>query len=173
MALVLGRGGASFVAAAMALSMLVTLNGTIMSGARVPFATARDGYFFKALAEVHPRFRTPGVAILVQCALAVVLLLLGGSFRQFFSLAIFSEWLFYMIAGSTVFIFRRREPDVARPYRVWGYPLVPAVFVLASSALLYYTFIDNLRSSALGCLAILAGVPVFYFFAHRRAAALA
>jgi APA family basic amino acid/polyamine antiporter len=169
-ALVLGHAGASVVSAGMAVSMLVTLNGTIMSGARVPFATARDGYFFKAIAEVHPRFHTPSVAIVVQCGLAVVLLLLGGSFRQFFSLAIFAEWLFYMIAGSTVFVFRRREPRAERPYRVWGYPVVPAVFVLVSAALLYYTFTDNLKSSACGCLAILAGAPVFYFFAHRRSA---
>jgi basic amino acid/polyamine antiporter, APA family len=168
MALVLGAGGASLVSVAMALSMLVTLNGTIMSGARVPYAMARDGYFFKAMAEVHPRYRTPAVAIVVQCVLAVTLLLLGGSFRQFFSLAIFSEWLFYMIAGSTVFIFRRREPDIERPYRVWGYPIVPAVFVLASAALLYYTFTDNLRSSTLGCIAILSGIPVFYVFARHR-----
>ncbi len=169
-ALVLGRAGASLVSAGMAVSMLVTLNGTIMSGARVPFATARDGYFFKAIAEVHPRFHTPSVSIMVQCGLAVVLLLLGGSFRQFFSLAIFAEWLFYMIAGSTVFVFRWREPKLERPYRVLGYPVVPAVFVLVSAALLYYTFTDNLKSSAGGCLAILAGVPVFHFFARRRAA---
>jgi len=169
-AMVLGRASASLLSAGIALSMLVTLNGTIMSGARVPFATARDGYFFKAIAEVHPRFRTPYVSIVVQCGLAVVLLLLGGSFRQFFSLAIFAEWMFYMIAGSTVFVFRRREPNADRPYRVWGYPVVPALFVLASAALLYYTFTDNLKSSAAGCLAILAGVPVFYFFARRRAA---
>ena len=168
-ALVLGSAGASLVSAGMAVSMLVTLNGTIMSGARVPFATARDGYFFKAIAEVHPRFHTPSVAIVVQCGLAIVLLLLGGNFRQFFSLAIFAEWMFYMIAGSTVFVFRRREPNAERPYRVWGYPVVPALFVLASAALLYYTFTDNLKSSAAGCLAILAGVPVFYFFARRRA----
>src|ERR1700690_992510 len=157
-ALVLGRAGASLVSAGMAVSMLVTLNGTILSGARVPFATARDGYFFPALAEVHPRFHTPSMAIVVQCALAIVLLLLGGSFRQFFSLTIFAEWMFYMIAGSTVFVFRRREPDADRPYRVLGYPVVPAVFVLVSGALLYYTFTDNLKSSAGGCLAILAGV---------------
>ena len=169
-ALVLGHAGASLVAAGMAISMLVTLNGTIMSGARVPFATARDGYFFKAIAEVHPRYRTPAVSIVVQCALAVILLLVGGSFRQFFSLAIFAEWLFYMIAGSTLFVFRRRDPNAERPYRVWGYPTVPAVFVLVSAALLYYTFTDNLRSSAWGSVAILAGIPVFYFFARRRAA---
>src|ERR1700733_1563707 len=149
-ALVLGRAGASLVSAGMAVPMLVTLNGTIMSGARVPFATARDGYFFQALAEVHPRFHTPSTAIIVQCGLAIILLLLGGSFRQFFSLAIFAEWLFYMIAGSPVFVFRRRDPKADRPYRVWGYPVVPALFVLVSAVLLYYTFTDNLKSSAGG-----------------------
>jgi APA family basic amino acid/polyamine antiporter len=171
-ALVLGRAGAGLVSAGMAISMLVTLNGSTMSGARVPFATARDGYFFKTIAEVHPRFHTPSVAIIVQCGLASVLLLLGGSFRQFFSLAIFAEWLFYMIAASTVFIFRWREPNLERPYRVVGYPVVPALFVLASTALLYYTFTDNLKSSLAGCLVILTGIPVFYFFAHRRTAKL-
>jgi basic amino acid/polyamine antiporter, APA family len=167
-ALVWGRAGAAIVSAGMAVSMLVTLNGTTMSGARVPFALARDRYFFSALGYIHPRYHTPSTAILVQAGLAIVLLLLGGSFRQFFSLAIFAEWLFYMIAGSTVFVFRRREPDAVRPYRVWGYPIVPLLFVLASALLLYYTFTDNLRNSALGCLVILAGVPTFYAFARRR-----
>jgi len=166
--LVWGHAGAEVVSAAMAISMLVTLNGTTMSGARVPFAVARDRYFFSALAEVHPRFHTPSVAIVVQAALSIFLLLLGGSFRQFFSLAIFAEWLFYMIAGSTVFVFRRREPQANRPYRVWGYPVVSLLFVLASSVLLYYTFTDNLRNSVLGCLAILAGIPVFLAFAQKR-----
>jgi basic amino acid/polyamine antiporter, APA family len=168
--LVVGAAGAAIVSAAMALSMLVTLNGTTMSGARVPFALARDRYFFSALAEVHPRYHTPSVAIIVQAVLAIILLLFGGNFRQFFSLAIFAEWLFYMIAASTVFVFRRRDPQARRPYRVWGYPVVPTLFVLASALLLYYTFTDNLRNSALGSLVILAGVPVFYAFARRRTA---
>ncbi len=163
-----GPLGARVVSLAMALSMLVTLNGTTMSGARVPFAMARDRYFFSAIAKVHPRYHTPSVAIIVQAALSIALLLLGGSFRQFFSLAIFAEWLFYMIAGSTVFVLRRRDPQARRPYRVWGYPVVPALFVGASAVLLYYTFTDNLRNSALGCVAILAGVPIFYAFARKR-----
>jgi basic amino acid/polyamine antiporter, APA family len=167
-ALVLGRGGTTLVSIGIAISMLVTLNGTTMSGARVPFAMSRDGYFFKALAAVHPRFHTPSVALVVQCALSIVLLLAGGSFRQFFSLAIFAEWLFYMIAGSTIFVFRRRDPHANRPYRVLGYPVVPALFIAASAVLLYYTFTGNLRYSAEGCIAILAGIPVFYFFARRR-----
>jgi basic amino acid/polyamine antiporter, APA family len=167
-ALVLGRAGAMLVSAGMALSMLVTLNGTIMSGARVPFAMARDGYFFRSIAEVHPRFHTPSVAIVVQCALAIILLLLGGSFRQFFSLTIFAEWLFYMIAGSTIFVFRWRDPNTDRPYRVWGYPVVPALFLIIAAVLLCYTFAGNWPQSGYGALAILAGIPVFYFFARRR-----
>jgi APA family basic amino acid/polyamine antiporter len=166
-ALVLGSRGAGIVSLGMALSMLVTLNGTIMSGARVSFAVARDGYFFRALAEVHPRFHTPSVALAVQAALSIALLLLGGSFRQLFSLAIFAEWLFYMIAGSTVFVFRMREPGAARPYRMWGYPVVPILFVITSAVLLYYTFTENLRNSGLGVLVILSGIPVFAWFSTR------
>jgi basic amino acid/polyamine antiporter, APA family len=167
-ALVLGGSGAAVVSAGMALSMLATLNGTTMSGARVPYAVARDGYFFRILAEVHPIFHTPSAAIVVQAILSVILLLLGGNFRQLFSLAIFSEWLFYMIAGSTVFVFRRRERESARPYKVWGYPAVPALFVAVSAVLLYYTFTENLRNSGLGCVVILAGIPVFYYFSRHR-----
>ena len=167
-ALVLGGLGASIVSAGMALSMLVTLNGTTMSGARVPFAAARDGYFLPSVAKIHPRYLTPSVAILLQLGLAVALLLVGENFRQLFSLAIFAEWLFYMITASTVFVFRRKEPDAERPYRVWGYPVVPALFVLASSVLLYYTFTDNLVNSAAGLGLILAGIPVFYHFRRQH-----
>src|SRR6266849_7582484 len=163
-ALVLGHVGSGLVSAGMAISMLVTLNGTIMSGARVPFAMARDGYFFNAIAEVHPRFRTPSVAIVVQAILSIALLLLGANFRQLFSLAIFAEWLFYMIAGSTVFVFRSREPDAPRPYRMWGYPIVPALFVAVATALLLYTFKNNWPNSAYGLLVILAGIPFFAYF---------
>jgi len=167
-ALILGRVGAGIVSAGMAVSMMVTLNGTIMSGARVPFAMARDGYFFKALAEVHPRFHTPSVAIVVQAALSILLLLVGANFRQLFSLAIFAEWLFYMIAGSTVFIFRWREPQAERPYRMWGYPVVPALFIAVAAALLVYTFWNDRPNSYYGVLVILAGIPVFAYFSFLR-----
>jgi APA family basic amino acid/polyamine antiporter len=167
-ALIIGHMGAAIVSAGMAISMLVTLNGTIMSGARVPYAVARDGYFFSALAEVHPRFHTPSVAILLQAVLSILLLLLGGNFRQLFSLAIFAEWLFYMIAGSTVFIFRWRNPEATRPYRVLGYPFVPAIFIAVAAVLLYYTFRTDWPNSFYGLLVILAGVPVFSLFRWRR-----
>jgi basic amino acid/polyamine antiporter, APA family len=167
-ALALGSVGAGIVSAGMAVSLLVTLNGTIMSGGRIPYAVARDGYFFHALAAVHPRFHTPAIAIVVQAALSIALLLLGASFGQLFSLAIFAEWLFYMIASSTVFVFRWREPDAPRPYRMWGYPIVPALFVIVAAALLAYTFKNNWPNSGYGLLVILAGVPVFAYFARRR-----
>src|SRR5271155_5553091 len=167
-ALIMGHRGAAIVSAGMAISMLVTLNGTIMSGARVPFAVARDGYFFSALADVHPRFHTPSVAIILQAVLSIALLLLGGNFRQLFSLAIFAEWLFYMIAGSTVFVFRWRNPHAVRPYRMFGYPLVPALFIAAAAVLLYYTFRGDWPNSLYGLLVILAGMPVFFWFSWRR-----
>lgn len=167
----IGHFGALLVSAGMALSVLVTLNGTIMSGGRIPYAVARDGYFFKALAEVHPRFHTPSLAIVVQAIVAIILLLVGGAFKDLFSLAIFAEWLFYMIAASTIFVFRKREPDVPRPYRTWGYPVVPALFIVSSAVLLYYTFTDNLRNSFWGTVVILAGIPFYLYFAKKRKAA--
>ena len=171
-AVAIGAWGAAIVSVGMAVSILVTLNGTIMSGARVPFAMSRDGYFFKSMAEVHPRFHTPSVALIVQLVLSIVLLLFAGSFRQLFSLAIFAEWLFYMIAASTVFVLRKKEPDTPRPYRTWGYPVVPAVFIIAAAVLLYFTFTENIRNSAWGILVIVAGVPIYGYFARKKRLAI-
>jgi basic amino acid/polyamine antiporter, APA family len=167
-AAVMGSMGANIVAIGMAVSLLVTLNGTVMSGARIPYAVARDGYFFPALAAVHPRFHTPSAALVLQAGLSALLLLLGGSFRQLFSLAIFAEWLFYMIATSTVFIFRWRQPDAPRPYRMFGYPLVPALFIAIAAVLLCYTFRGDWPNSLYGLLVILAGIPVFGWFKRRQ-----
>jgi len=169
----IGAWGAAIVSAGMALSILVSLNGTIMSGARVPYAMSRDGYFFHAMAEVHPRYHTPAVALFVQLVLSVVLLLFAGNFRQLFSLAIFAEWLFYMISASTVFVLRRKEPDTPRPYRTTGYPLVPAMFIAAAAVLLYYTFTENICNSAWGLAVIAAGVPVYGYFARKKKKAAA
>jgi len=168
MLLASGTWGAGLVTVGMAVSMFVTMNGQILTGARIPFAAARDGYFFHRLADVHPRFHTPTMSLIFQSALTIALVLLGGSFQQLFSLAIFSAWLFYMIAASSIFVFRRREPDADRPYRAWGYPVVPGLFILASAVLLYYSFTENLRNSLWGSLVILAGVPVFFAFARTR-----
>jgi len=168
MALVLGRWGAGIVSVGMALSMLVCLNGNTMTGARIPFAMSRDGCFFQGLAQVHPRFRTPSTAIAVQAALAVALMLLAQSFRELFSLTLFAEYLFYVAATASVFIFRRKEPNAVRTYRTWGYPVVPLLFIAASLLLLYYSFRANLKYSLLEIAMIAAGVPFYLYFAARR-----
>ncbi|HYX69849.1 MAG TPA: amino acid permease [Terriglobales bacterium] len=165
---VLGPVGGAVVTLGIVLSMLVTLNGTIMSGGRIPFAMARDGYFFKTLAEVHPKFRTPAPALLVQAALSVLLLLAAASFQQLLTLAIFAEWLFYMVATSTVFVLRRTEPDAPRSYKTWGYPVVPFLFIVAAAVLLVYSFRENAPYSYWGAGVIAAGAPVFWFFAWRK-----
>jgi len=164
----LGQLGVLLVSIGMMVSMLATLNGTVMSGGGVPFAVARDGYFFKALGEVHPRFHTPALALVIQGAVAILLIVFGGAFRELFSLAIFAEWLFYMVSASTIFVFRKREPDVPRPYRTAGYPFVPALFIGTAFVLLCYTFASNLRDSIAGLVVILLGIPVYRWFAKHQ-----
>ncbi|MDI3255749.1 MAG: amino acid permease [Bacillota bacterium] len=161
MDVVSGHPGAVLVSAAMALSIFVTLNGTIMSGARIPFAAARDRLFFQKMAHVHPRFQSPSTSLIVQGLLSTLLLLAVGRFQQLFELAIFSEWLFYMITATTIFVYRKRYPDAPRPYRVWGYPVLPALFITASAILLYYSYAENLRNSLIGTVIIASGIPLF------------
>lgn len=164
----LGSSAAVLVSAAMVVALTASLNGVAMSGARMTFALSRDGNFFRALSKVHPRFHTPHVAIVAQCLLSVIFLLIGGNFRQLFTLAIFAEWLSYVAASAALFVFRAQGAAPVRRFRIWGYPLAPALFIVASAALLYYTFSSNLLYSALGSLVILAGIPVYFAFALRR-----
>ena len=166
LAVVTGPWGAALVSGVMALSIFVTLNGTIMSGARVPFAAARDGLFFRRMGDVHPRFQSPSTSLVVQALLTTGLLLAVGRFQQLFELAIFAEWLFYMITATTIFYYRRFQP-AAKTYRVWGYPVVPLLFVAAAAVLLYYSFAENLQNSLLGSAVILLGIPL-YFLIRRR-----
>lgn len=168
---VLGPVGGMVISAGIAFSMFVSINGQILTGARIPFAAARDGYFFQSVAEINPKYHTPSVALVFQGALTIILIVVGGAFEDLFNLAIFSAWLFYMIAASTVFVFRKREPDTPRPYRTWGYPVVPVLFIMASAVLLYYSFFENVRNSLIGSLVILAGIPIFLFFKARNRAA--
>lgn len=171
MLLVSGHTGALLVTGGMALSILVGLNGTIMSGARVPFAAAREGLFVARLSRIHPKFQSPSTSLLVQGTLSTLLLLLIGRFQQLFELAIFAEWLFYMITTTTIFVFRRREPDAERPFRMWGYPILPLLFIAASTVLLVYSYKSNLRSSLIGTMIIASGLPLYLVFRKRIPAA--
>jgi basic amino acid/polyamine antiporter, APA family len=170
LAVVTGPWGAALVSGVMALSIFVTLNGTIMSGARVPFAAARDGLFFRRMADISPRFQSPSTSLVVQALLTTGLLLAVGRFQQLFELAIFAEWLFYMITATTIFYYRRTHPG-AKTYRVWGYPVVPALFVAAAAVLLYYSYAENLKNSLIGTAVILIGLPLYFVLRPRQTAA--
>jgi APA family basic amino acid/polyamine antiporter len=167
LSVVAGARGAGFVAAAMALSIFVTLNGTVMSGARIPFAAARDGLFFPQFAHIHPRFQSPSTSLVVQALLSTVLLLFLSQFQQHFELAVFAEWLFYMLTATTIFVYRSRHPEYARPYRVWGYPVLPAIFVVCAAAVLVSSYASNLEGSLLGTALILLGLPVLWLVKRR------
>ena len=167
LAIVTGPWGAALVSGVMALSIFVTLNGTIMSGARVPFAAARDGLFFRRMGDVHPRFQSPSTSLIVQALLTTGLLLAVGRFQQLFELAIFAEWLFYMITATTIFYYRRTQP-AAKTYRVWGYPVVPVLFVGAAAVLLYYSYAENLKNSLLGTAVNVLGVPLHFLLRSRQ-----
>jgi len=167
MTLVAGHWGGALVSLGMAVSIAATFVGSSLSGARVPFAAARDGLFFRQLAHVSPRFHTPSAALLLQAVLTSLLLLFIGKFQALFSLAIFGEWLFYALTASTIFIFRHREPDTSRPYRVWGYPILPALFLLAAAVLLAFSFHDQPRNSIIGTAVILCGIPIHYWFQRK------
>jgi basic amino acid/polyamine antiporter, APA family len=164
----LGSGGAAVIAGVIIISLITSLNGIAMSGARMAFAMSRDGNFFSSLAKVHPRFHTPYVAIAVQGVLCVIFLLIGGNFQQLFTLSLFAEWLSYVAASISLFVFKTKLSALVQPAPFWRYPLAPALFIVASAPLLYYTFTSNLKNSALGSLVILAGVPVYCAFALRR-----
>src|SRR6202789_93184 len=170
MRVVAGQWGATLVSIGMAVSICATFVGSSLSGARVPFAAARDGLFFTQLAHVNRRFQTPSNALILQAVLSSLLLLAIGRFQALFSLAIFSEWLFYALTASTIFVFRRREPKASRPYSIWGYPVVPALFILAAAVLLVFSFSDQPRNSLVGTGIILLGVPLHYFLGSRRTA---
>src|ERR1700733_3014349 len=143
--------------------------GSSRSGARVPFAAARDGLLFKQLAYVNSRFQTPSTALILQAVLSSLLLLAIGKFQALFSLAIFGEWLFYAMTASTIFIFRRRDAPGSRPYSVWGYPFLPALFILAAIVLLVFSFADQPRNSLIGSGIILLGIPLHYLLRRRTA----
>lgn len=162
---VFGHSGGAFVSVAVMVSAFATLNSSILSGARVPFAMAHDRLFFKRLAHVHPRHRTPDVSLLIQ-ALFAMGFSLTGTYQTLYTLTIFAEWLFYMLAVLTLFVFRRRGER--GPYSSWGYPLMPAIFVVLAAILLGLTYWQNLGYSTVGLAIILAGVPAYFYFARRR-----
>jgi APA family basic amino acid/polyamine antiporter len=162
-----GRNAAQWMTLAMVISALGSLNSSILSGARVPYAMARDGIFFRVAASIHPRFRTPGGALVFQGVLTS-LMVLTGTFEELTSLFIFAAWIFYGLAVVAMFRMRRTEPDMPRPYRTWGYPWVPGLFVLGALALTVSLWLERPVRSSIGLLLILLGL-LFYRRWRREA----
>lgn len=165
-----GSGGGKLVSAAAMISIFAAINGSILTGSRVPYAMARSGYFFSWAARVHPRFRTPGSSILLVCGWSC-LLLLSGQYRQLYTMVIFPSWILYAMTAAAAIVLRYRRPDLHRPYRVFGYPVVPIFFVLAAGALLWDTLRSSPRESGIGLVVILLGIP-FYWNWKRRISGL-
>jgi APA family basic amino acid/polyamine antiporter len=163
---VAGRFGAEIVSVAAIVSMLAALNGVIISGSRVPFAMAQDGYFFAWAGRISS-FQTPAASLALQ-AVWSVLLLASGRFEDLISMVIFTEWILYGMTTASVLVLRKTRPDMKRPYRVWGYPLVPMVFVLVAAALLYATLRESPRESGMGLGLIAVGLPFYYYWKRRE-----
>ena len=161
----LGSTGGKLVSIAFMLSAIGALNGSILSNARVSFAMARDGLFFSRFGRLSEGARVPVWSIVIQAAVASVLAI-SGSFDQLTDYVLFASWIFYGLTTSAVFVLRRRRPDLPRPYRTFGYPLVPLVFVLVAVWLVINTLQTSPVESAVGLILLTLGLP-FYFYYRR------
>lgn len=163
---VVGPLAVSLMAAVMMLSSWGSLQTSILGTARIPYAMARDGLFFQSLARVSSRTKVPVISLVVQGVWAAVLTL-SGSFDQLTDLAVFAFWLFYGMVTAAVFVFRWREPNAPRSYRTWGYPFVPAIFVLVTVYLIVYSIWNAPLRSAIGLGLIALGIPVYLYFSKK------
>jgi APA family basic amino acid/polyamine antiporter len=164
---VLGNAGAGAVSIAAMISILAALNGSILSGSRVPYAMARDRLFFGSVAHVHPQHRTPSVSILLLSAWAAFLVL-SGRYDQLYTYVIFASSILYAMATASVIVLRYKRPAMERPYRTIGYPFVPVIFVLAISCLVASTLIKSPRESFMGLGLIALGLPFYFYWKHRN-----
>jgi basic amino acid/polyamine antiporter, APA family len=162
----MGTAGASFIALTVLISTFGCNAAGILSGSRVLFAMARDGVFLPAASKVHPKYRTPHVAIVALTAWSAILAL-SGSYDQLFTYVMFASILFSVATGIALFILRRTHPDHPRPYRTWGYPVVPLIFVLGATAFVVNTLNERPVESLIGLGLLLTGVPV-YMYSTRR-----
>jgi APA family basic amino acid/polyamine antiporter len=160
---VIGFGGGAVMSGLVIFSTFGALSGIILSGPRVYFAMARDGLLFRWLDEVHPKYRTPHRAILMQ-ALWASILVGTGTYRALFTRVIYTEWIFFGFMAIGLFLLRRR-PNLPRHYSVWGYPIVPALFILSSFAIVINQILSDVTESMLGLSFVLAGLPVYYLWA--------
>ena len=161
-----GSRGAAWLTAAMALSAFGALHVVVLTGARIPYAMARDGVFFHFAERIHPSFRTPSGALILLGAIAA-LLALSGTYEELYSLFVFAVWIFFALTAIALLRLRRKEPNLIRPYRAWGYPCTPLIFLAAALALTVNLWMVRPVRSSLGLAVILLGIPFFYRW-HKR-----
>ena len=162
-----GQAGSGLVSAAVLISIFGGLNGVILAGPRIYYAMAKDSMFFRKAGEIHPRHRTPGFAILIQAVWASVLVL-SGTVGQLITFVMFVGTTFWVVTGCSVFVLRRKYPHRQRPYKVWGYPGVPIIFIVASFCITINTLINRpMQSLPVVGLTVL-GIPVYYFWQSRH-----
>ena len=164
---VMGSGAGTLIAAAIVISMFGAANGITLTAPRVYYAMARDGIFFKRLAEVHPRFGTPALAVISSSVWAAVLAL-SGTFEQLLTYVVFAGWIFYALGGISLLLYRRSRPDAARPFRVPGYPWTPILFVLSAAAIVVNTLFAQPKQALLGLGVVLLGTPAYYVWNRER-----
>jgi APA family basic amino acid/polyamine antiporter len=162
-----GASGGRIVAATVVVSTLGCNAASVIGMSRACYAMASDGLFFEAAAAVHPKYRTPHVAIVVTCAWAA-LLTLTGTYEQLFTWVTFASVAFGVLGGLAIFRLRRLKPDAARPYRTWGYPAVPALFVAGLGVLVVNTVIEKPAESLIGVLIVALGLPAYAYWSTRR-----
>jgi basic amino acid/polyamine antiporter, APA family len=161
-----GDMGAWMISVIILITTLGCTNSTILMPPRVYYAMARDGLFFRSAGDIHPTYNTPNNALWMQGIWASVLVL-SGSFDQLTDTLIFAAFFFYGATAFGVFVLRILEPNTPRPYRVWGYPVVPALFVLFCIALIFITWINKPEEAAFGTALMLSGVPMYFYFKAR------
>ena len=156
-----GSRGARWLTLAMAISALGALHVVVLTGARIPFAMARDGVFFQFAQRIHPTFRTPSGSLIFLGSIGAVLAL-SGTYEELYSLFVFAVWIFFALTAIAVLRLRKTEPDLTRPYRAWGYPVTPLIFLIAAIALTANLWMVRPVRSSLGLAVILAGIPFYY-----------
>jgi APA family basic amino acid/polyamine antiporter len=139
----------------------------VLTAPRMYYAMARDGLFFERLGTVHPKFGTPAFAIILF-AIWGAALAASGTFEQLLTYAVFTGWIFYALGALAVFVLRRREPNAVRPFRVPGYPVTPALFVIAAGALVVNTVLTQSLRAAIGLGVVALGAPMFYLWRALR-----
>jgi amino acid transporter len=156
-----GSRGATGLTVAMAISALGALHVVVMTGARIPFAMSRDGVFFQFAEHIHPSFHTPSGSLLFLGSIAA-LLALSGTYEELYSLFVFAVWIFFALNAIALLRLRKKEPGLSRPYRAWGYPWTPLIFLVAAIALTVNLWMIRPVRSSLGLIVIFGGIPFFY-----------